>query len=225
MRCRRCSNRRSICAELRRQFGNLGLAAAAYNAGPKRVQDWLAKRGSVSTETRNYVRFITGHSLETWTAAEPPSLQDIAIETFHCHETPRHAAQRYRMVMADALAASIARRASEAKEARAEASAKPERRGAARSRLLAKRNGKPSSPNEQVAKVIVSGKHIRIASAGKLTVQSSKQSRGAKHGDRAAKRPNLTIMADNTGRRGADKKAERWRAPRQATSALRAGRA
>src|SRR3974390_3512262 len=23
-------------------FGNLGLAAAAYNAGPKRVQDWLA---------------------------------------------------------------------------------------------------------------------------------------------------------------------------------------
>ncbi len=29
---------------LRVQFGNLGLAAAAYNAGPKRVEDWLAKR-------------------------------------------------------------------------------------------------------------------------------------------------------------------------------------
>ena len=27
--------------ELRAQFGNLGLAAAAYNAGPQRVQDWL----------------------------------------------------------------------------------------------------------------------------------------------------------------------------------------
>src|ERR1700751_1620223 len=26
---------------LRTQFGNLGLAAAAYNAGPQRVQDWL----------------------------------------------------------------------------------------------------------------------------------------------------------------------------------------
>ena len=28
--------------ELRGQFGNLGLAAAAYNAGPQRVRDWLA---------------------------------------------------------------------------------------------------------------------------------------------------------------------------------------
>ena len=28
--------------ELREQFGNLGLAAAAYNAGPRRVQEWLA---------------------------------------------------------------------------------------------------------------------------------------------------------------------------------------
>jgi soluble lytic murein transglycosylase-like protein len=27
--------------DLRAQFGNLGLAAAAYNAGPQRVQDWL----------------------------------------------------------------------------------------------------------------------------------------------------------------------------------------
>ena len=31
--------------ELRGQFGNLGLAAAAYNAGPRRVQEWLAGTG------------------------------------------------------------------------------------------------------------------------------------------------------------------------------------
>ena len=31
--------------ELRNQFGNLGLAAAAYNAGPRRVQEWLAGSG------------------------------------------------------------------------------------------------------------------------------------------------------------------------------------
>ena len=31
--------------ELRGQFGNLGLAAAAYNAGPRRVQEWLAGSG------------------------------------------------------------------------------------------------------------------------------------------------------------------------------------
>jgi hypothetical protein len=30
--------------ELQEQFGNLGLAAAAYNAGPTRVRDWLAGR-------------------------------------------------------------------------------------------------------------------------------------------------------------------------------------
>ena len=28
--------------DLRREFGNLGLAAAAYNAGPRRVREWLA---------------------------------------------------------------------------------------------------------------------------------------------------------------------------------------
>ena len=33
-------------SELRSQFGNLGLAAAAYNAGPRRVQEWLAGTGT-----------------------------------------------------------------------------------------------------------------------------------------------------------------------------------
>lgn len=55
--------------ELRNQFGNLGLAAAAYNAGPKRVQDWLAGTGSMPQETRNYVLAITGGSIEDWAAA------------------------------------------------------------------------------------------------------------------------------------------------------------
>lgn len=54
---------------LYRTFGNLGLAAAAYNAGPKRVQDWLAKRGPLPDETRNYVQTITGHAPEKWTVA------------------------------------------------------------------------------------------------------------------------------------------------------------
>ena len=41
--------------ELRRQFGNLGLAAAAYNAGPQRVRDWLAGKRTLPAETRSYV--------------------------------------------------------------------------------------------------------------------------------------------------------------------------
>jgi len=53
-------------SELRRQFGNLGLAAAAYNAGPRRVREWLAGSGGMPAETRSYVAAITGLSVEQW---------------------------------------------------------------------------------------------------------------------------------------------------------------
>ncbi len=56
-------------AELRSQFGNLGLAAAAYNAGPRRVQEWLAGSGSMPQETRHYVAVITGATVEEWRSA------------------------------------------------------------------------------------------------------------------------------------------------------------
>lgn len=53
-------------ANLVERFGNFGLAAAAYNAGSKRVSDWLARRGRLPAETRNYVRSITGRPAEKW---------------------------------------------------------------------------------------------------------------------------------------------------------------
>ena len=55
-------------AELHAEFGNLGLAAAAYNAGPQRVRDWIAGRGGLPAETRNYVIAITGRSADEWAA-------------------------------------------------------------------------------------------------------------------------------------------------------------
>jgi len=55
--------------ELRREFGNLGLAAAAYNAGPRRVHDWLGGTGGLPGETRDYVLAITGRTAEDWKAA------------------------------------------------------------------------------------------------------------------------------------------------------------
>src|SRR5215475_6753935 len=55
--------------ELLGEFGNLGLAAAAYNAGPRRVRDWLTGRGGMPGQTRAYVRAITGRSVEDWAAA------------------------------------------------------------------------------------------------------------------------------------------------------------
>jgi hypothetical protein len=56
-------------SELRSQFGNLGLAAAAYNAGPRRVQDWIAGTGPMPQETRNYVVAITGSTVDEWATA------------------------------------------------------------------------------------------------------------------------------------------------------------
>lgn len=57
-------------AELRRVFGNLGLAAAAYNAGETRVSNWLAGRGGLPGETRDYVLSITGDVAETYRDAK-----------------------------------------------------------------------------------------------------------------------------------------------------------
>jgi hypothetical protein len=56
-------------AELRDKFGNLGLAAAAYNAGPGRVSEFIARSRVLPAETRNYVLAVTGHSIEDWARA------------------------------------------------------------------------------------------------------------------------------------------------------------
>jgi hypothetical protein len=56
--------------ELRRRFGNLGLAAAAYNAGPRRVDDWLNGSGGMPQETRDYVIAITGHPVDDWVGSK-----------------------------------------------------------------------------------------------------------------------------------------------------------
>ncbi len=63
-------------ADLRRQFGNLGIAAAAYNAGPARVANWLRGDGSLPAETRAYVRVVTERGVEGWTGADRSTLLD-----------------------------------------------------------------------------------------------------------------------------------------------------
>ena len=56
--------------KLHNQFGNLGLAAAAYNAGGGRIEKWLSRRSTLPKETRAYVKIITGHGAEAWTDEE-----------------------------------------------------------------------------------------------------------------------------------------------------------
>src|ERR1700704_402888 len=56
----------AFLAELRGQFGNLGLAAAAYNAGPQRGREFLASGRGLPAETRKYVLAVTGKAVEDW---------------------------------------------------------------------------------------------------------------------------------------------------------------
>lgn len=53
-------------SKLRVLFGNLGLAAAAYNAGEERVETWLARGGTLPIETENYVLEITGEPADAF---------------------------------------------------------------------------------------------------------------------------------------------------------------
>ena len=65
--------------DLKQQFGNLGLAAAAYNAGPGRISAWLASRRPLPEETRNYVAIITGWTADEWASPSPPKTSDTTI--------------------------------------------------------------------------------------------------------------------------------------------------
>jgi Transglycosylase SLT domain len=53
-------------AELGARFGNLGLAAAAYNAGAARIAKWLHAQSELPAETRLYVLAVTGRHVEDW---------------------------------------------------------------------------------------------------------------------------------------------------------------
>jgi Transglycosylase SLT domain/SPOR domain len=71
----------SLLADLRTEFGNVGLAAAAYNAGAERVHAWLDGRSSLPVETIGYVYYVTGREAEEWKLPEtelPDSLKTPA---------------------------------------------------------------------------------------------------------------------------------------------------
>ncbi len=60
--------------ELRDKFGNLGMAAVAYNAGEGRAARLRAGDSFAPGETRRYVSIITGHEIEAWLAEPPPKV-------------------------------------------------------------------------------------------------------------------------------------------------------
>jgi hypothetical protein len=81
-----------LLAVLFRRFGNLGLAAAAYNAGPRHISNWLAKRGGLPSETRNYVRDITGQAVGLWRGATAQTAVLHMPVRMPCHHSAAFAA-------------------------------------------------------------------------------------------------------------------------------------
>ena len=69
-----------LLSDLRTRFGNLGLAAAAYNGGPARVETWLAGRGGLPGETRGYVSIITGRTADDWAGDARGERPEVAPE-------------------------------------------------------------------------------------------------------------------------------------------------
>lgn len=66
-------------SELKTKYGNLGLAAAAYNAGEARVSRWLVSGGFLPLETENFVATITGDSVDVFTNRDR-SIRNLRVE-------------------------------------------------------------------------------------------------------------------------------------------------
>lgn len=56
-------------------FGNIGLAAIAYNGGENRAARFIAERGTLPYETQDYVESITGHNAWRWRDNPPPATE------------------------------------------------------------------------------------------------------------------------------------------------------
>ncbi|MDB5586006.1 MAG: hypothetical protein JWP26_976 [Devosia sp.] len=64
--------------ELELKYGNLGLAAAAYNAGEGRMTRVVTAGSGVPFETRDYVSIITGRPIDYWLGDAPEAI-DYAL--------------------------------------------------------------------------------------------------------------------------------------------------
>jgi hypothetical protein len=72
----------SLLADLEQEFGNFGLAAAAYNAGAERVRGWLSGHSYLPGETEAYVLFVTGRAADEWKLPEtelPDTLKTAGV--------------------------------------------------------------------------------------------------------------------------------------------------
>ena len=98
----------ALLSELSARFGNLGLAAAAYNAGPNRVANWIAGHSGLPLETQDYVDRITGRSAEEWAEDARDPGRSNALST------PRKAGSQSCLELASTLRTEVRHAASSA---------------------------------------------------------------------------------------------------------------
>jgi Transglycosylase SLT domain len=81
-----------LLRELRNQFGNLGYVAAAYNAGPRRVSEWLGRGRRLPRETLSYVVNVTGRSVDEWQKTPPDDAALHFVQRLPCRDMSAFAA-------------------------------------------------------------------------------------------------------------------------------------
>ena len=178
--------------ELRNQFGNLGLAAAAYNAGPGRIQSWLARRGRLPQETLNYVKIITGQPPEKWTDEDKTIDLALALPARAPCEGVAGLSRNQESIsvsvnltdniakliqVAEAQAAAAARELARSKRARAAKS------GKARATVLARRiGGGKVKVSAAVPRIMAEERATKKSARGKTDISS----RARKPGERVA---------------------------------------
>ncbi|MEA2934501.1 MAG: hypothetical protein QOD74_1147 [Variibacter sp.] len=154
-------------SELRKQFGgNLGLAAAAYNAGARRIQKWVSKRGRLPKETRHYVSTITGVAPERWLKAKPLQVSFQVPERAPCKGLDDDTAHEL-TTSVPGLTRSASEASSEAKPRNAALRAATHARG---SKKIARAKAAPRVASR-------AAKHQRHAAKSPLNIAERKQSR------------------------------------------------
>lgn len=89
-------------AEMRASFGNLGLAAAAYNAGEARVTRWLSSGGFLPLETEEYVLDVLGEPADIFA----DRAHQATIRPLHPTRTFGEACRDLRRLLAETVAMS-----------------------------------------------------------------------------------------------------------------------
>lgn len=123
---------------LYKRFGNLGLAAAAYNAGPKRVSDWRSRRSALPRETRTYVQIITGRSADDWQRSKSKGVLFRVAAQMPCRDTEDFviAEQEQRLAQARLASAEVRPQGRSAHARLSKGRAEPRRVAAGRGKVL-----------------------------------------------------------------------------------------